>query len=575
MIDHDTPRVRDAIECIRAGDLNRAYDLLAGILHEDLDNAAAWAVLAHVAYRPEAPAETIYCLNQALRLRPGDQQALAFLERLGASPDHPGEPPAFLPQEPPPLPDVGPPVFHSWADDPARKLETPPEPAARSKRRVRRSAMPRKKVRARAPALESRVAERFAVELPAAEPTAPPPPPASQRDLRRLLLANAGIAAVVIVVFVLVGPPLIRAWSSGRVVVQAAPEETAAAAAATSTLSPSLPPPVSPTEPRTGDLPSTAVAAVDTPAPTPTPVQAIRTATAIGSAPADYGPLIAELQNHVNRTARKWGYDLGIGFADMQTGQVISVEGETRYHAMSTFKGPLAAYYLWLLEHGVQELPGDDEAIRRMLRDSSNADTTCIFERVGGVASFNDWLDSQGLSRPNNFVFKWQDWPCASSGYVPEPDWRYSRGDVSLGLPGRSSLLECPFAALPCDKAFAPVELAWLYARLYQGEVLTDPAHVWRFLEWMEPASGESIFLEALPPQMEARVYTKSGSKKRDPEYRVNFVGEAGIVETPYGAFALAVFMQRNPDFPGTDVTAEVVRIAYRHFVEIHGVETP
>jgi hypothetical protein len=67
-----------------------------------------------------------------------------------------------------------------------------------------------------------------------------------------------------------------------------------------------------------------------------------------------------------------------------------------------------------------------------------------------------------------------------------------------------------------------------------------------------------------------ATVYVKGGTREADPIYRVNFFNEAGIVETPNGAFVLTIFMQRNPKWPGTDPMSRVAQIIYSYFVSTH-----
>jgi hypothetical protein len=250
---------------------------------------------------------------------------------------------------------------------------------------------------------------------------------------------------------------------------------------------------------------------------------------------------------------------------------VVSVNGSQRFHAMSTFKGPLAVQYFWLLERGMLAAePGDREHMTQMLEVSANSDTSCIFERVGGIAAFNDWLALEGFSREKNFVFKWEDWSCNDTDpYVPATDWRYTRGDELLSLPGGGTLLACPIPQMPCDKAFAPEELALFYARLYRGEVIS-PAYRDMLLPMMIEGPDESIFWHGLPEDAQAVVYIKGGIYEQTEEYRENFVNEAGIIETPYGAFALAVFMQQNPDFPGSYPISEVARIVYEAFIHAH-----
>jgi hypothetical protein len=289
--------------------------------------------------------------------------------------------------------------------------------------------------------------------------------------------------------------------------------------------------------------------------------------------PIDYAPMVEQVKQYLAYNADRYGYDLAVGFEDISTGQQVAINATGRYAAMSSFKGPLAAQYLWLLERGqIKEQPHDRDHILQMLTVSANPDTSCIFERVGGIAAFNDWLADQGLTRSNNFVLKWQDWSCNEQGeyYIPKIDLRYTRGDAALNLPSGGRLLVCPIEQLPCDKAFAPVELAHFYARIARHEILT-PEDTTLFLSWIERRPGDAIFLNMLPAAADVHVYAKGGFRQADETYRVNFFNEAGIVRTPRGMFALAIFMQRNPQWPGTDPMAHVASIVYNFFTAAHG----
>lgn len=310
--------------------------------------------------------------------------------------------------------------------------------------------------------------------------------------------------------------------------------------------------------------------ATPTSLPTPTPIPTPTILPTVGA--VDYSEMIEDYQELMDDTANRWDYDLGFTFIDLRTGQVISMNGDTRYHAMSTFKAPLAAFYYSLLEQGLIEEAGRDPTrMRHMLEDSANADTTCIFKQVGGIAAFNDWLATQGFRREYDFVVKWSDWPCEDDGgyYVPDPDYRYSQGDDLLGLPGNSELLSCPITSVPCDKAFTSNDLATFYGRLYRGEVLSWERRT-QMMIYMERGNGESVFLNHLPDGHGAHIYVKGGVHKSDALFRVNFFHEAGIIETEYGAFVLVVFMQRNPDWPGTWPVAEVAKISYTYFTAAH-----
>ncbi len=268
-------------------------------------------------------------------------------------------------------------------------------------------------------------------------------------------------------------------------------------------------------------------------------------------------------------------YDLGVAFVDTLTGQAVTMgRGDGRFNAMSTFKGPLAAYYLWLVERGqISESEQDDYHIRQMLDWSSNEDTTCVFQQVGGIARFNDWLAANGFDRQDNWVFGWESWPCTDGGgyYIPPFDTRYSNGDPALGIPGGKSIMFCPDPSVPCENALQPIKLVTFYARLYRGEILSPPS-LERWLGWMEKPLPVTSMFDNLPPEASGTVqaYTKNGTHPAEPDYDLNIYHEAGLLVTPEGTFALAVFMQGNPEYRGTDIHSEIGRIAYDEFMAAH-----
>lgn len=263
---------------------------------------------------------------------------------------------------------------------------------------------------------------------------------------------------------------------------------------------------------------------------------------------------------------------MAVGFVDIETEQTFSFDGETRHYALSTFKGPLAAFYLWLVESGqLEPLASDETHLIAMLAESSNPDTTCVLKRTGGLAPFNDWLADQGLNRQNNFIASWQSWACSDDGEgtILPPDLRYIWGDQSLGLPGDYALFRCYPTYRNCDKAFAPVALAMLYSRLYRGEVL-DAEHSAQWLDWMEKDRDSAVLIGDLPDDELVRAFVKNGFRHSDEDVPIHFYHEAGIIETRYGAYALAVFTQGNPDWPASKPLAAVGRIVYDYFVAVH-----
>lgn len=499
--------VQRAIRLARAGRDHEATILIRRTLEASPNNASAWAVLAHLVYDPEDASKTIYCLEQILRIQPENLRAREHLHYLTG------------------------PVWRRVRGDttspPFPLLEAEPEAPPASSRRSQARVAGLRLVRALA------VLAVIAVIVLLLAPRVP--------QVQALLEAITGRTA-----------PVSAASSTGLAVPTPRPRDGLLALLAF--------PPIS------GILPGPPLVPTAAPTPTAAPVQGARPEW------VDYQPLADSLEALRRRMTAIYNYDLGIAFVDVQTGQIVNVDGYSRYHAMSTFKGPLAAYYLWLLERGLlAEHPADRDHLIQMLEYSANTDTSCVFQRVGGIAPFNDWLAEQGLSRENNFVLTWQEWSCFDSGsaWTADPDWRYSRGDEALGLPGHTQLLACPVPQMPCDKAFAPAELGEWYSRLYRGEVIS-PAYTRLLLEWMEEDRFDSAFLQNVPRGDEVHVYVKGGSQQANEVYRENFVSEAGLIETPRGTFALAVFMQRNPEWPGTWPISEAARISYEYFLATH-----
>lgn len=367
------------------------------------------------------------------------------------------------------------------------------------------------------------------------------------------ILLMIGIAISIIIADLYLAPIITLPLSPGGAAPPAADTPTA--------------PPVTHTPVMAWTLPPTMLLAISSPTPLPT---ATPTFTPTPRE-VNYQPMVNRIEEYIAQVTARRDFDIGVGFVDLDTGQVVSIDGYSRYHSMSTFKGPLGAFYLWLVERDLLEPElSDIKHIVPMIRDSSNRDTTCIFKRVGGLAPFNDWLAGQGFSRENNFVYAWQDWPCYDGGYWnPHLDLRYSVGDAELGLTGGWVLLHCPAEGMLCNKAFTPVELAQFYARLYWGEVL-DAENTALLMSWLKKSRKWAAFLANLPEDSTARAYVKNGFHSADEEFNYNVFGEGGIVETEHGAYALAVLTQRNPVFPGDDVIAEIARIVYEYYLETH-----
>jgi len=85
----DRDIVRQAVALAKAGRRDKAHELLRQALQENADNVNAWVAMAQLS---RSRVEAIYCLQQVLRLRPGNTWATTHLRRLSEV-EGQGEPP--------------------------------------------------------------------------------------------------------------------------------------------------------------------------------------------------------------------------------------------------------------------------------------------------------------------------------------------------------------------------------------------------------------------------------------------------------------------------------------------------
>ncbi len=75
----DDPAVREAIALAKAGQRGAARRLILNHLRHHRASAESWVVLAQLV---DDHREAVYCMRQAVRLRPGDEKTRALLERM-------------------------------------------------------------------------------------------------------------------------------------------------------------------------------------------------------------------------------------------------------------------------------------------------------------------------------------------------------------------------------------------------------------------------------------------------------------------------------------------------------------
>jgi beta-lactamase class A len=95
--------------------------------------------------------------------------------------------------------------------------------------------------------------------------------------------------------------------------------------------------------------------------------------------------------------------DVGIAALDLNTGESLSIKGDTPFPMASTVKVAIAALYLSQVDHGRKTL--DDtiggQSVRslmaRMLIHSDNRAADILFKDVGGPHAVHKWLTANGV----------------------------------------------------------------------------------------------------------------------------------------------------------------------------------
>src|SRR3954464_6044833 len=96
--------------------------------------------------------------------------------------------------------------------------------------------------------------------------------------------------------------------------------------------------------------------------------------------------------------------DVGIAALDLDTGETVSIKGDTPFPMASTVKVAIAALYLAQVDHGRRSL--DDtingtsarSLMARMLIHSDNRATDILLADLGGPNAVHDWLQDNGVT---------------------------------------------------------------------------------------------------------------------------------------------------------------------------------
>jgi beta-lactamase class A len=115
-------------------------------------------------------------------------------------------------------------------------------------------------------------------------------------------------------------------------------------------------------------------------------------------------PGLTTLEQQLSSLVSNKSADVGIAALDLNTGETVSIKGNTPFPMASTVKVAVAALYLAQVDHGRRSL--DDtingqsarSLMARMLIHSDNHATDILLKDLGGPTALHDWLQQSGVS---------------------------------------------------------------------------------------------------------------------------------------------------------------------------------
>src|SRR5438874_8656102 len=115
-------------------------------------------------------------------------------------------------------------------------------------------------------------------------------------------------------------------------------------------------------------------------------------------AAAASSPALSNLEQQLDSMVAGKSADVGIAALDLNTGETVSIKGNTPFPMASTVKVAIAALYLAQVDHGRRSLDDtiNGQSVRglmaRMLIHSDNRAADILLKDVGGPTAVRDWL---------------------------------------------------------------------------------------------------------------------------------------------------------------------------------------
>jgi len=121
-------------------------------------------------------------------------------------------------------------------------------------------------------------------------------------------------------------------------------------------------------------------------------------------AAAASSPSLNSVEQQLRYLVASKSADVGIAALDLNTGEMVSIKGDTPFPMASTVKVAVAALYLAQVDHGRRSL--DDtingqsarSLMARMLIHSDNRATDILLKDLGGPRTLHNWLEDRGVT---------------------------------------------------------------------------------------------------------------------------------------------------------------------------------
>jgi beta-lactamase class A len=121
-------------------------------------------------------------------------------------------------------------------------------------------------------------------------------------------------------------------------------------------------------------------------------------------AAAASSPSLSSLEQQLSSLVSNKSTDVGIAALDLNTGETVSIKGNTPFPMASTVKVAIAALYLAQVDNGRRSL--DDtingqsarSLMARMLIHSDNHATDILLKDLGGPTAVHQWLRDNGVT---------------------------------------------------------------------------------------------------------------------------------------------------------------------------------